>query len=339
MENSGGNRASGGASLGTRLVVFGVAAGALGYAVVYFFDRSLGEERRRRVLEAAQAAMQEVVLLSQRLVAAAEPEPASRPDRGRASEPVLERPRDYHEPIPAPEMTDSLHDKVTFFRLGDEEAEAAPVLAPVAVIAEELPRPEAELHESRYDPPSLAPTIIAYDADPAPRAEPEPEQEVPATGEPRTGRTLLAAAAVVAVLAAAAALGAWAIWSGGDSKPAAAPAPAGAAQLVSLISQPGAHRLPVAGSKGTMVLVTTPSGRAVLIISGLKRAPAGKVYQAWIVRGKTPASAGLFKGGQPQYVIPLSGRMPKGAVFAVTVERAGGVPAPTQAPEFTAKTS
>jgi anti-sigma-K factor RskA len=31
--------------------------------------------------------------------------------------------------------------------------------------------------------------------------------------------------------------------------------------------------------------------------------------------------------------------MPKGAVFAVTVERAGGVPAPTQAPEFTAKMS
>jgi hypothetical protein len=344
MENSGGNKPSGGTSRGTRLVVFGVAAGALGYAVIYFFDHSLGEERRRRVLEAAQAAMQEVMLLSQRLVAGtAAPEAAPEPERARTAVPVGDRPRDYHEPVPAREMTDSLHEKVTFFRLGDEEADEAPVLAPVAVIAEELPaaspRPQAARHEPRNNPPSLAPTIIAYDADPAPAAEPVPEPELPAAGEPRTGRTLLAAAAVVAVLAAAAALGAWAIWSGGDSKPAAAPAPAGAAQLVSLISQPGAHRLPVAGSKGTMVLVTTPSGRAVLIISGLKRAPAGKVYQAWIVRGKTPASAGLFKGGQPQYVIPLSGRMPKGAVFAVTVERAGGVPAPTQAPEFTAKMS
>ena len=232
-ENSGGNRASGGASLGTRLVVLGVAAGALGYAVVYFFDRSLGEERRRRVLEAAQAAMQEFVLLSQRLVAArAEPEPAPEPERGRAAEPVLERPRDYHEPVPAPEMPDTLHDKVTFFRLGDEEAEEAPVLAPVAVIAEELPGRSRTRHESRVrrrrrSRRRSSPTTPIR----RPGRRPEPEQELPAAAEPRTGRTLLAAAAVVAVLAAAAALGAWAIWSGGDSKPAAAPAPAGAAQL------------------------------------------------------------------------------------------------------------
>ena len=139
MENSGGNKASGGASLGTRLVVLGLAAGALGYAFVYFFDRSRGEERRRRVLEAAQAAVQEVVLLSQRLAAGAAPEPAPGPERALASEPLVERPRDYDAPVPAREMTDSLHEKVTFFRLGDEEADEAPALAPVAVIAEELP--------------------------------------------------------------------------------------------------------------------------------------------------------------------------------------------------------
>jgi hypothetical protein len=319
--------------------VLGTAAGAFGYAVVYFFDPLLGEDRRRRVLEAAQAAMQEAVLLSQRLVAGASaPEPER--ELARAPELAFEPPRGYHEPAPAREMEGMLHEKVTFFRLGDEEAKEAPVLAPVAVIAEELPadpsRHDPARHEPRYEPPSLAPTIIAYDADPAPELEPGPE--LPAAAAPRSGRTLLAAAAVVAIVAAAA-LGAWAIWRGGDNTTQGATTTPGAAQLVSLIRQPGAHRVPVAGSKGTMVLVTTPSGRAVLVISGLKRAPAGKVYQAWIVKGKTPASAGLFRGGQPQYVIPLSQRVPKGAIFAVTVERAGGVPAPTQAPEFTAKLS
>lgn len=336
MNNSGGNRASARASLG-RLVVLGTAAGALGYVVVYFSDHSLGEERRRRVIDAAQAAVQEVALLSQRLVAGpAEPEPAPEPERAQAAEPVVERSRDRHEPgrVPAPGMADTLREKVTFFRLGDEEAEGAPVLAPVAVITEELPAKPPS-----YEPSSLVPTIVAYDAQPAPEVALEPVPELPAAREPRSVRTLLAATASVAVLAAAAALVAWAILSGDDSNQAARPAPSGAAQLVSLILQPGAHRVAVSGSNGTMVLVTTPSGRAVLIISGLKRTPAGKVYQAWIVKGKTPVSAGLFKGGQPQYVIPLSRRVPKGAVFAVTVERAGGAPAPTQAPEFTAKLS
>lgn len=338
MKNSGGNRRSSGASVGVRLVVLGTAAGAIGYAVVYFFDRSLGEERRRRVLEAAHAAMQEVVLLSQRLVAgAATPEPAPEPERARTAEPpAVEPPRDYHEPTPQRHMTDTLQEKVTFFRLGDEETEEAPVLAPVAVIAEELPL-EPPRHEPAYEPPALAPTIIAYDADPAP--EPEPEPELSAAKKSRSGRTLLAAAAVVAVLAAAAALGAWAIWSGGDSNQAAAPVSAGAAQAISLISKPGARRIPVGGSHGKMVLYVTKSGRAVLIVFGLKAAPPGKEYQAWFVSGKTPHSAGLFKGGETELVIPLGQRLPKDAVFAVTVERAGGVPAPTQAPEFTAKLS
>ena len=189
MNNSGGNRASGGASPGIRLIVLGTAAGALGYAVVYFFDPSLGEERRRRVLEAANAAMQEVVLLSQRLVAgAAAPEAEYEPSQAPAPERLVEQRRDYHELTREPDMTGRLHEKVTFFRLGEEEAEEAPVLAPVAVIAQELPAEQAPhepaRHEPPYDPPALAPTIIAYDADP----EPEPVPEAPpAAGDAAAG--------------------------------------------------------------------------------------------------------------------------------------------------------
>ena len=111
----------------------------------------------------------------------------------------------------------------------------------------------------------------------------------------------------------------------------------GASQAIELIGQPGARRVAVNGSDGKMVLVTTPNGRAVLILYGLKQAPAGKEYQAWIVTGKTPKSAGLFRGGGTTVVIPLAQRVPKNSIFAVTLEKAGGVPAPTMSPQYTAK--
>ena len=52
-------------------------------------------------------------------------------------------------------------------------------------------------------------------------------------------------------------------------------------------------------------------------------------------RGKSPTSAGLFKGGVTRLVVPLSVRVPKGAIVAVTVEMSGGAPAPTQQPRCT----
>ena len=45
-----------------------------------------------------------------------------------------------------------------------------------------------------------------------------------------------------------------------------------------------------------------------------------------------PVPAGLFSGGDDQTVVPLSAPVPEGAIVAVTVEDAGGVPAPTQDP-------
>jgi anti-sigma-K factor RskA len=127
------------------------------------------------------------------------------------------------------------------------------------------------------------------------------------------------------------------VWGGDEGTKSAAPLSSGAAQALQLISQPGARSVSVAGSE-KMVLVVTPSGRAALIISGLTAAPKGKEYQAWIIVGKQPpSSAGLFKGGNTRLVIPLAQKLPKGSIFAVTVERAGGAPAPTQKPKFTAK--
>lgn len=74
------------------------------------------------------------------------------------------------------------------------------------------------------------------------------------------------------------------------------------------------------------------SGRAMLVADGLPPAPEGKAYQLWfIAEGKPPMPGGVFttdaKGhAELRDQMPPEGR--KAGVFAVTLERAGGVPAP-----------
>ena len=340
---AGGSPRAGAARSGRKRLVVAGAVGVFGFAVFYFFDPELGPRRRRQAFEAVQEAALEVLRLSQQLVdRLADPREAPLP-------PVpaeTQTQSDASESAGAADLANTLHDEVTFFTV---EAEPEPAEAPtqprvlvgVGALAEEPEqRREGGAGDSvTYVQPAAAqprPTIIAYDT-PAEDSAPATDDEATAEGgSSSSARGALAGAAVAAVLLAAAALGAWAIWGedGGSASPTLAP---GAGQAIELISQPGARSVPVAGSKGTMVLVVAPGGQAVLIISGLAAAPAGKEYQAWIVTGGKPASAGLFKGGSTRLVIPLSRRVPKGAIFAVTLESAGGVPAPTQKPQYTAK--
>jgi anti-sigma-K factor RskA len=246
------------------------------------------------------------------------------------------------------DLASTLHDEVAIFRFEPPPPEEA---VPVGVggpaedplehedhaRGEPAPSERVSYVHSVTSPPTPRPTIISYDAVPADEKSREYRDVEASTTASSTRRALVGAAAAV-VLLAAAGLGAWAIWGTGDESTATPPViPSGASAAIQLISQPGARSVSVAGSKGAMVLVVAPDGRAALIISGLEAAPPGKEYQAWIVTGKTPKSAALFKGGSARLVIPLGRRVPKGAIFAVTLERAGGVPAPTQAPRFTAK--
>jgi anti-sigma-K factor RskA len=77
------------------------------------------------------------------------------------------------------------------------------------------------------------------------------------------------------------------------------------------------------------------NGNATLTITGLDAAPRGKTYEAWVIpKGKAPRPAGLFPGGRTA-TVHLHGVPQKGAVIAVTVERAGGSRAPTTAPLVT----
>jgi len=82
----------------------------------------------------------------------------------------------------------------------------------------------------------------------------------------------------------------------------------------------------------TAMVALDPAGNATLSVSGLSAAPQGKTYEAWVIpKGQAPKPAGLFSGGAST-TIHLKGTVPENAVVAVTIERAGGVRAPTTTP-------
>jgi anti-sigma-K factor RskA len=91
------------------------------------------------------------------------------------------------------------------------------------------------------------------------------------------------------------------------------------------------ERLPVAGLQGSVVVGS--GGTAALVAFHLPAAPPGKTYQAWVIpNGKSPAPAGLFKGGAGATFVPIDGKVVTGSRVAVTVEPAGGSAQPTSKP-------
>jgi anti-sigma-K factor RskA len=78
------------------------------------------------------------------------------------------------------------------------------------------------------------------------------------------------------------------------------------------------------GSPGRLIV---DDGRATLVLC-LDRAPAGKTYEAWVLKqGEQPYPAGLFPGGCAS--VDVAEPVAEGNVVAVTLERAGGVRIPT----------
>jgi anti-sigma-K factor RskA len=84
------------------------------------------------------------------------------------------------------------------------------------------------------------------------------------------------------------------------------------------------------GASGS--LVVGEGGNATLVLTGLERAPAGKTYEAWVIRGGQPAPAGVFPGSGGTTVVRLTRDVSSGAVVAVTLERAPGAQQPTTKP-------
>ena len=138
-------------------------------------------------------------------------------------------------------------------------------------------------------------------------------------------RSWTAAAAAVAACAAIG-LGIWAVTLS-RSLDRTRSAKEQQASLLSIVSDPAARRFTLSGAHGTLVVSQTGAG--ALLVSNLRPAPSGKTYEAWVIQGKTPRRAGTFGQAKP---FKLTRPVPQGAVVAVTLERHGGVNAPTTKP-------
>ena len=162
------------------------------------------------------------------------------------------------------------------------------------------------------------------------RAEP-PQVVVPF--EPRRRRAapvLGAAAAVAAVVAIGVGLWASSLSSELDDARAALERERAAAAI---LVHPDSRSVALQAGQGKRVV--DPEGQAVLVLDGLDPAPAGKTYEMWIAPGGDigqASRAGVFPGRDGAEIEGLDGVVRAGDVVAVTVEKAGGVDAPTTSP-------
>lgn len=107
-----------------------------------------------------------------------------------------------------------------------------------------------------------------------------------------------------------------------------------------LLTAPDARLAALAGTEAAPAARATlafdpRTGRALLLASGLPPAPAGKAYQLWFIAGQRPPMPGKAFTTDTQGHATLSDQAPPegfdAKIFAVTLEPAGGVPAPTGA--------
>jgi anti-sigma-K factor RskA len=131
---------------------------------------------------------------------------------------------------------------------------------------------------------------------------------------PLRPRWVFPATATVAAVAACAAIG-FGIW---------------AAALNNRLGQ-RPEAVGLSGANGS--LIVSPAREGTLVVRNLDPAPAGKTYEAWVIKGGTPLPAGTFTGGG-RVAFVLTRPVPDGAIVAVTLERAGGVAKPTTMPLF-----
>jgi anti-sigma-K factor RskA len=110
---------------------------------------------------------------------------------------------------------------------------------------------------------------------------------------------------------------------------------ASARDLNDILASPDARLTQLAGkgegarARATLAYERT-TGRAVIVTAGLPPAPAGKAYQLWLIADNKKMPGGTFKT-DTQGRARMSDRLPAGEsspVFAVTLEREGGVQAP-----------
>lgn len=104
-----------------------------------------------------------------------------------------------------------------------------------------------------------------------------------------------------------------------------------------LATTPGAKMTELSGTEqatgATAKIAFDKTGHAMLMASGLPPAPQGKEYQLWFIVGNKPPMPGKSfapdKTGQGTLIDQVPHEAMEAAVFAITLEPAGGLPAPT----------
>jgi anti-sigma-K factor RskA len=134
----------------------------------------------------------------------------------------------------------------------------------------------------------------------------------------RPGRSWWAPAAVAATVAAVAA-GTWAVVLSNRVSDRD--------RTLAVLADPSAKRVPLGNSNVT--LVVSPSRKAALT-GDLRDAPPGKAYEAWVITDRPRRAGMLGSGGRA--TLTLDHPLPRGATVAITLEREGGVDAPTSKP-------
>jgi anti-sigma factor RsiW len=191
-------------------------------------------------------------------------------------------------------------------------------------------------------PPSLRASVLAGIADVRPlpplqpevpagaQAEPEPEPAiVPDNVRPLRRRVwqqigLAAAAAAIVAGGTTVVLHPWDHATSGVQYTAAE----------QVIHAPDAQRYtrPVTGGGTVTVYRSVALGRAAVIVKGVKLAPAGHVYELWLLAPSgTMKRAGLFADGSDLTAV-VNGNAGPAKALGITIEKAGGSNAPTTNP-------
>ena len=185
----------------------------------------------------------------------------------------------------------------------------------------ELRQAAARMGESQpITPPSALKARVLAAADQQPQLPPKVSPIERATSPRWTGR--IAAAAAAAVLLVAAGLGINHFRSGDEQS-----------GVTQVFQAADAHEATVETRTGATVTVATSRrlGKMAMDTEALPPLSAKRVYQIWAIHDGTPTSTGLLDDPEQGAAMTLPSA---GTLVAITVEPAGGSPAPTTAPLF-----
>ncbi|MFL5798816.1 MAG: anti-sigma factor domain-containing protein [Actinomycetota bacterium] len=149
----------------------------------------------------------------------------------------------------------------------------------------------------------------------------------------RTARTAVAVAAALALVAGA--------FAGGYFAHGGAKVPPQEQALSAYLVHPDVHLVQFHGKAGNLAVAFRPGlHQAFVFGANLRGVPSGKQYEVWLFPpgGGAPARGPTFNPPAPGsvVVVPVSADPSRSVLMAVTVERAGGVDAPTSNPVLTA---